>query len=252
MVNPGNAFGEILLGLIEEEYEDYNDALEAVADFADTTPEHIEAIIDGSIIVDDVDLLGGIAAAFDATEDEEILSGFLAIAQEVEEADRELGEEIAAAMADSASNEREPALAGSYKSGAPTAEFTARVNDLERTVASFKASAEVSGILQTLRRKADFGVNQGWLPPVVADLLLGSADLSDNTRVAAFGQSAVKNDIDIATQLFAIDFALDIFERCGNQVEFRAYAESDIDDSPVTVMVEEAARRNVKAFMGVN
>ena len=110
------------------------------------------------------------------------------------------------------------------------------------------AEIERNSVLkQKLNSIAEFakqGLEERWLSRAMYDLLLGSFE-KDEDRVAAFSQTADANNVDLATQLYAVLFALKANEECGERINFSSYVQEDVvssnspDDELALLQVEK-------------
>lgn len=242
-LNPTNAFGELLLDLIDAQYGgDYDSGIAAIMEATGLAEEEVTAIINGDTIVEDESLLSGIVDAFpDADEDD--LEVIVNVATGVDEADRDelLAEIEAGEGEDAAVAEEEMAGAAyAYNNYLNQASFAAgnaaqaagyanaRVQSLENKLANFEAANYLNGELRELHNLATRLVENGALPPSYRSMLIGNfAD--DGERVARFGQIASSNGVDLGTMLFATKYAMGLLSDAADFVEFRDYSVTDED-----------------------
>ena len=260
-LNPTNAFGELLLDLIEAQYDgDYDAGISALTQTTGMAPEEIEAIVNGDTIVEDAELLGAIVDAF-PDADEEDLEVIVNIASAVDEEDREallaqMDAEEGGAMA-------EPEMEAAYGYGGyNTANFSRqprysnysdpRVSALEAKVANFEM-AQFENALKNRLTQVDFQASQAVmedrLPRSYKTMLVG--DFSDpDARLARFGQIAAENGVDIPTMLFATEFALGLMTDAASFVEFKDYSLSDEDVAIAnfSASLDAVAQNDVKAI----
>ena len=69
------------------------------------------------------------------------------------------------------------------------------------------------------------------MPPIAAETLIGNFSL-DSDRMAAFSTVCARNAVDPATELYAMEKALEIFERMP-AIEFGYYAEDEYSDEEI-------------------
>lgn len=251
-----NGFGAALLELIDTEYEDANDALADIYEATGVEADDVLDLIEGEA-VPTPELAETLAAMFEQTyANPEIADEFLGLAEEaVEDAYGEEDEEVEGEDEELyyEDEDEDEEIGYSYASQAPDmAEFAytdARVAELENTLAEFQLANAVKDELAALERKAEEGLQNGWLPPVAYEALLGNFNREDD-RVAAFSAACGQNQIDPATQLFGINYALEVFERCGPMMQFGAYVEEDIDPREVEAanMIEDTAVLNFQLW----
>lgn len=260
-IEPGNKYGEALLALIQDEYATVDDGLFTIAGVLqeqgyEVTDEDIVAIIEDSGIEIEQEHFDIIASVFDQTQDEDVYNGLLATAmdaagiidieEELEEDEYEYVEE----------DEYEIEPVGAYSaSHNRTASFSApsvdpRVAELEARLATVETFSVVKDRLANINAKAEFGVQQGWLPPVAKEALVANFNREED-MVASFSMLADKNGVDLDTQLHAMEFALELFKRCGGRlVDFNQYVNEDIDpeEQERSNYVDQAAKRSLQAI----
>ena len=100
-----------------------------------------------------------------------------------------------------------------------------------------------------LERKAEVGVNEGWLPPVAKRILLGAFDREDD-RVGAFSMACEGNGVDTDTQLFGMNYVLEVFERCGPTGLFSRLADEPLTprEAEFEANVDSQARLNYQLY----
>lgn len=86
-----------------------------------------------------------------------------------------------------------------------------RVSQLENEIAEFKAVGIIKDELSNIEQKAWSLVEEGRVPPVVIEKLLGNFN-TENDRIAAFSAVCNKNQIDSATELYAMNKVLKVLE----------------------------------------
>lgn len=261
-LNPKNAFGELLLDLIEAQYDgDYDSGVQALMQTTGLAPEEVEAIINGDTIVDDESLLTAIVDAFpDADGDD--LEVIVNVATSVDEEDRAaLVSQIEAEEAGAGAQAEEMEAAYGY-GGYNTANFSSqpqyfnyadpRVSALEAKVANFEM-AQFENALKNRLTQVDFQASQAVvedrLPRSYKTMLVG--DFSDpDARLARFGQIAAENGVDIPTMLFATEFALGLMTDAASFVEFKDYSLSDEDVAIAnfSASLDAVAQNDVKAI----
>lgn len=258
-IEAGNKYGEALLALIQDEYETVDDGLYTIAavlqaEGLDVDDEDIVAIIEAGEIELEQEEFDAIASVFDQTQDEDVYNGLLATAMD------------AAGMLDlddaldteddeyETVEEEYVEPVGAYSASQHnTASFSAgvdpRVAALEARLATVETFSVVKDRLADINAKAEFGVQEGWLPPVAKEALVANFNREED-MVASFSMLAAKNGVDLDTQLHAMEFALELFKRCGNLVDFNQYVFEDID--PVAEQrayeVDAAAKRSLQAI----
>ena len=75
---PGNDFGNVILDLIEEQYETIEDGILAVAEVSGLDAEQVVGLIEGDYVPTD-DLIEAVSYAFDGLDDETAYTGFVYI-----------------------------------------------------------------------------------------------------------------------------------------------------------------------------
>jgi len=258
-IEPGNKYGEALLALIQDEYETVDDGLFTIASVLqeqgyEVTDEDIVGIIEDATIEIEQEHFDIIASVFDQTQDEDVYNGLLATAMDaagVIDLEDELSpeEEIEEAV------EEEYSPVGAYSaSHSKTASFSApvdpRIAALEARLATVETFSVVKDRLANINAKAEFGVQEGWLPPVAKEALVANFNREED-MVASFSMLADKNGVDLDTQLHAMEFALELFKRCGGRlVDFNQYVNEEIDpaEQERTQYVDQTAKRSLQAI----
>lgn len=262
-IEPGNKYGEALLALIQDEYETVDDGLFTIASVLqeegyEVTDEDIVAIIeDGSIEDLEQETFDLISSVFDQTQDEDVYNGLLATAMDASgliDLDSELTEEDDEIEEDEYEDETVEESVGAYSaSRGHQASFSApvdpRVAELEARLATVETFSVVKDRLANINAKAEFGVQEGWLPPVAKQALVANFNREED-MVASFSMLADKNGVDLDTQLHAMEFALELFKRCGNLVDFNQYVNEDIDPEEEARFsaIDAAAKRSLQAI----
>ena len=266
-INAGNTFGQAILGLIQEgiesgEYEDIDQAIFAIAELTgnELSDEDVVEMIESDELAVDSELFDAVAAAFDeVVGDEDVYNGLLLTAMEAN-GEVELDEVFEAIAEEDEYEEDEDeeveAVSGRQaveyaRNRRNTANFSAqatnKVNELEDRIASFEAYDEVKDKLSRLTYDADAGVAEGWLPPIARQAIVGNFN-RENDMVAEFSKSAVANDVDLATQLFGMEYALEIFKRVGaNFLDFSHQSEMSVD--PEEMAYEQAMDKLAKGSL---
>lgn len=241
-LNPKNAFGELLLDLIDAQYEgDYAAGVQALIEATGLTNEEVEAIINGDTVVDDENLLAAIIQAFPGADDDD-LEVIVNVATSVDAEDRDAlldsieGAEAEGEMVEEGVEEEDPELAAaSYGYNTyNTANFgynnmeNQRLAHLEQKLANFEYASAISNKLKQLDFMASQAVANEALPRSYKTMLVGNFS-SDNERLARFSQIAAENGVDVPTMLFATEFALGLLSDAADFVEFKDYSLSDED-----------------------
>jgi hypothetical protein len=256
-LNPTNAFGEVLLDLIDAQYGgDYSTGIYALMQVTGYDEQTVAGIINGSLLVEDSGVLNALMGAF-PDADEQDLSIVMTVASGVEEGDRAeteaiLVEQYQERQAQGAAQQYEEGGdadyvgAGAGQGSADAGEFArrrhqaqanfaaqqqsaylaGRVNQLENYVANFAAHSELSSTLDRLHQQASVMEAEGYLPPAYRRMLIGDFS-SKEERVARFGQMARENGVDLSTMLFAAEYALGILGEGAKYVEFSDHSVSE-------------------------
>ncbi len=241
-LNPTNAFGELLLDLIDAQYGgDYDSGIAAIAQAAGLAEEEVVAIVQGEVVVEDENLLSGIISAF-PDADEGDIEVIINVASGVDEADRQelLGaigseemeaempeEDMAAAYAQYQGNQAQ--FSNVAAQAAQAANFAAQeVQSMKQQMANFQAVQYLNNELKDLNALATRYVEANALPPSYKAMLVGNFS-DDNARIARFSQMAQENGVDVGTMLFATKYALGLLTDAAEFVEFRDYSVTDED-----------------------
>lgn len=261
-LNPTNAFGELLLDLIEAQYEgDYDAGVQALVEATGLDATEVSAIINGDTIVDDENLLASIVSAFPDADDDD-LEVIVNVATSVDEEDRasllsqmESGEVSAEGGEEApAEGEEDPELvAASYGYGGNTANFmeNQRLAQLEQQFANFQYTSAISNKLKQLDNAASQAVAADSLPRSYKTMLVGNFS-NDEQRLARFSQIAAENGVDVPTMLFATEFALGMLTDAADFVEFKDYSVSDEDMAVAnfSANLDSVVKEDVGAIFG--
>lgn len=247
-LNPSNAFGELLLDLIEAQYGDMDNGIIAMMQTTGLTEAEIVGIINGDMVVEDNSLLTNLIQAFPDADGDDV-NLFIDVAAGVEEADRaELHAAIEVAETQDmnmqqgqggydASEGAEPASAGGAEGGFSrrngTANFNAlvntvntqqaQINQLVNGISNFQAVEGLQGRLKDVDSLASNYVATGVLPPSYKSMLVGNFT-NDKQRLAQFSAIAQQNGVDLPTMLFATEYALGMLSEASQFVEFSDYS----------------------------
>jgi len=247
--NMNTRFVPALVEQIEENYETIEDGMLDIQDATDITDDEVRGLFTGELVptAKMVDILNGL---FETTStDNNMALGMQVLAAldrgDLDEEDlyedgsEEEMEEVEDEDEDSDDEEDEveqPSIKSKKESRAVYSAIDPRLQELESKIADFELNSELKNRLSEIAEFAHQGINDGWLSRAKKDLLLGSFEREDD-RVAAFSQTAEENNVDLATQLYAIQFALEADEACGERVMFSRYvsepqtaAKKDDDD----------------------
>ena len=107
--------------------------------------------------------------------------------------------------------------------------------------AEFKRNTEIKEALADVAERANALVEAGKMTPFAVRSLLGN--FSANERIAAFSTVCAKNEVDPATQLYAMDLVLEIFDRMP-AMEMGFFAEEVLDEEELD---EEADLNSIAA-----
>lgn len=265
-LNPKNAFGELLLDLVEAQYGDYAAGVQALVESTGLQPEEVEAIINGDQIVADENLLSSIIDAFpDADEDD--LDVIIDVATSVDEEDRQAlqsqldsasgemnmdGDEQAMGAASAETEEEQIPAGASYNqnpNGTVSFQMNNRLDQLEQRIASFQYEQELTQRLARIDTVASQYVGNEVLPPSYKTLLIGNFS-NDQERLVKFAEIAQKNNVDINTMLFATEFALGLLSDAAEFVEFKDFSISDADVAVAqfSASLDEVVKHDVDAI----
>ena len=233
-----------LMELIDNHYEDRDEAFGDILEATQIDEDELEDFLAGKLEASPefIDILNGMFEET-ATDPEAALGLQLMGAlergdtteEELEEAD-ESDEEDDEELEDEDSDEEDE----------PEANYSAvdpRVQELEFKMADIERTNALKQKLNSIAEFAKQGLDERWLSRAKYDLLLGSFD-KDEDRVAAFSQTANANNVDLATQLYAVLFSLKADEECGERVNFSSYVTEDI--TPANSAEDELARLQIE------
>lgn len=235
-INPQNEFGQLLLDLLEAQYEDLDTGIEALMETTSLSEDEVVSILEGSIIVDEEDLLSDIIDAFPDADDDTVIA-LVNVAADVDEADRqEVIDEIEANEAEMEGGEdmdmgMEEDYSYAYQEAdfglqQENAELRQRLEHLEHNVSNFAFTDALSRELDSIDSQAAALVANQVLPPAYKKMLIGDFKTSDE-RLARFSDMAAENGVDPETMVFATRYALGMLQSSAPFMEFRDYSTSE-------------------------
>jgi sulfur carrier protein ThiS len=270
-LNPTNAFGELLLDLIEAQYGAIDNGIMALMQTTGLSEEEVVAIINGDVVIEDQNLLSTIIQAFpDADADD--ISLVIDVAVGVEEADRA---ELEGAIQETQVQDNDygqeegayPAAAGGGEGGEAggfahtnmNANFNAlkntvlqqqnQINQLTAGISNFQAVEGLQERLKDVNSVAESYVVNGILPPSYKSMLVGNFT-NDKQRLAQFSAIADKNGVDLPTMLFATEYALGMLSEASQFVEFSDYSlsEEDVQLANFSANLDVVVAKDVEAI----
>jgi hypothetical protein len=264
-LNPTNAFGELLLDLIEAQYEgDIDAGVQALVQATGLSEEDVTGYISGENIVDDADILEAMIGAFPDANDEDIQT-IIEVASGVEEADREALEaqyenEDAEGGVDPEMAQQGADYAAAYNP-AIQANFNRAVADeiqrvraeneaLHANFAQAQFQANLSQALTDLNARISQDVVDGIITPAMKEALIGNfAD--PRQRVAQFTGIAQTNGArDLQEQLNMSEFAYSLLRNVANVTQFTDFSVSaeEVATANFSSSLEEAAKGDLVAM----
>ena len=265
-LNPTNAFGELLLDLIEAQYEgDIDAGVQALVQATGLSEEDVTGYISGENIVDDADILEAMIGAFPDANDEDIQT-IIEVASGVEEADREAleaqyeGNEDAEGGVDPEMAQQGADYAAAYNP-AIQANFNCSVaEEIQRVRAENEAlhanfakaqfEANLSQALTDLNARISQDVVDGIITPAMKEALIGN--FSDpRQRVAQFTGIAQTNGArDLQEQLNMSEFAYSLLRNVANVTQFTDFSVSaeEVATANFSASLEEAAKGDLVAM----
>lgn len=235
-----------VMELVDNHYEDRDEAFFDIMEATGIDEEELEGFLAGSLEASPefIDILNGMFEETATNTDAALglqLMGALergdTTEEELEEAEYEEEEDDDVELDDEDETEE-------YEPEANYSAVDPRVQELEFKMAEIEQTNALKQKLNSIAEFAKEGLQERWLSRAMYDLLLGSFD-KDEDRVAAFSQTASANNVDLATQLYAVLFALRANEECGERVNFSSYVREDIsvsnspDDELALLQVEK-------------
>jgi hypothetical protein len=256
-LNPSNAFGELLLDLIEAQYGDIDTGLTALMQTTGLGEQEVVAMINGDIIVDSEALLSNVLQAFPDADAEDV-SMVIDVAVGVDEADQadlqaQVAEAEQGATPDLDGAEGASAAGGGFggEGGAGGAggeggfnrsmnaanfqalsnQLAIQQNQIAQLTQGISNYSQAEGLRERLRDIDDTTstyVERGMLPPSYKAMLVGNFK-NDKERLAKFANVAAQNNVDVNTMLFATEYAAGLMADASQFVEFSDYSLSDQD-----------------------
>ena len=234
-----------VMDLIDSHYEDREEAFSDMMEATGIDEEELEGFLTGQLEASPefIDIISGMFEETATDSDAALglqLMGALdrgdTTEEELEEA--EYGEDDYEELDDEELEEEEGESEVTYSAVDP------RVRELEFKMAEIERNSVLKQKLNSIAEFAKQGLEERWLSRAMYDLLLGSFE-KDEDRVAAFSQTADANNVDLATQLYAVLFALKANEECGERINFSSYVQEDVvssnspDDELALLQVEK-------------
>jgi hypothetical protein len=216
----GSEYGAALLELGEAAgYDDIEEYLIDLSDALECNPDVLLGIIEGEIApTDNLSLaLSEVLGLNEATENQLLVMGIESRGEDINDyldTDEELDEED------------------------QEADYAAYQNS---EFAEFKRNTEIKEALADVAERAYALVEAGKMTPFAVQSLLGN--FSANERIAAFSTVCAENEVDPATQLYAMNTVLEIFDRMP-AMEMGFFAEEVLDEEELD---EEADLSSIAA-----
>ena len=229
----GNRFGSALLEL--GQVAGYEDIEEYVIDLANVTgvdPVDIADCIAGEIEPDD-DFTVAVAEAMELPENYAV--DLLAAAYEAR------GEDLYELLDNDVELEEDE----EYEDDEDPAVYS-RLGQLESRLVEFEVAEAVRNRLANIEDLVDQGLQERWLTPNKAHQILGDFNREED-RVAAFSQMASANGVDLETQLYALEYALNLDSKSGAVVQFGAYSDENYEPTDEDRDILQQAKLNVLA-----
>lgn len=230
-----------VMELIDSHYEDRDEAFSDIMEATEIDEEELEGFLTGNLEASPefIDILNGMFEET-ATDPEAALGLQLMGAldrgdtteEELEEAEYEEEEDDEEELEEEEEDEPE----ANYSAVDP------RIQELEFKMADIERTNALKQKLNSIAEFAKEGLEERWLSRAMYDLLLGSFD-KDEDRVAAFSQTANANKVDLATQLYAVLFALKANEECGEKINFSTYVSEPL--TPALSEEEDLAKLQI-------
>lgn len=234
-----------VMDLIDSHYEDREEAFSDMMEVTGIDEKELEGFLTGQLEAspDFIDIISGMFEETATDSDAALglqLMGALdrgdTTEEELEESEYEDDYEDYEELDEEEEGEVEPET--NYSAVDP------RVRELEFKMAEIERNSALKQKLNSIAEFAKQGLEERWLSRAMYDLLLGSFE-KDEDRVAAFSQTADANNVDLATQLYAVLFTLKANEECGERINFSSYVQEDVissnspDDELALLQVEK-------------
>jgi len=240
----GTNLGAAVLELGQSEgYDVVEDLIEDLSAVTGFDPDDLADIITGAATLDDFEdpelAAHTLAQAFSVTaDDDNAYDGFMTLAAQ------EAGYEIADGD-DGEGGGDEEGDSVDYSRYRYELERDRKIETLEAQFSAAQQESAISEELMRLTREADLGYNEGWLPPAAYRSIIGEFEM-DTDRFAAFSTVCESNQVDPATELYAMSKQLEAFKRCGPFVKFGLSVEEDL--SPDEAHALQSASASAMAY----
>ncbi len=240
----GNDFAAAIYELITEEYEDVEAGIMTLAQASGYDPEDIAGLLTGEYVADEA-MVDTIAQCFDSTMQEEEM--YIALHLLAAEARGEDIEDEGYMPEEDQEEEYDPEMEAAYS----------QINQLEGKIADFQAQSDLKNELDRLIRLGmDLMENQQKLSPVQFAGLFGDLpDALDNEKVALFSSVCDANQVDVPTELYAMQKCLEFASRCGQILPSGEIVNSDFslddgaeEEAEFNAQVDDAVKRNLSMY----
>lgn len=263
-IKPGNNFGVAILGLMEDELQgDFDSGIERLSNNTGLSEEDIVELIEADELAVDEELFEAVASTFYSTShDPNVLNGLYLTAldanaaidineylDEAEDYEEDEDEDYEEDEEDEEYEDEEELAEQSYSRNSRNTANFAEVETLRNKVADIETLFSIKNALTGITKRADDLADAGVLPPIARHAIVASFADKDE-QVAAFSQMCDANERTPDELLFAMNYALSIFERCGTLVDFNHYTDDEIDPEVAAFSAEldSVAKRSLEAM----
>ncbi len=115
-----------------------------------------------------------------------------------------------------------------------------RISELQNQLSSQQERLDTTDALDELTEYASHLVQEGKLPPVAFNFMLGDRQNTSNSRYAEFSAYCEESQVPLAQQLDRIQYVLDVFSQCGPVVNFSQVVKDEVGSDAI-VSKDEAA-----------
>lgn len=263
-LNPTNAFGELLLDLIEAQYDgDIDAGVQALVQATGMSEEEVVGYISGENIVDNVEDLEAIISAFPDANDEDI-EQIIEVADGVLEQDKQA---LEAQYEPEEGGEEQPDMSqqGADYAAAYNPAIQANFNKtvvteinrlkeekaaLEANFAQVQFENQLSQALTEFNARVTEDVTNGLITPAMKEALIGNFT-NPQQRVAQFAAIAQTNGArDLEEQLRMSEFAYSFLRNIANVTQFHDYSVSaeEVATANFSSSLEKAAEADLEAI----
>jgi len=241
---------DALYALVDEEFGTAEEAVETIMEATGLEEDDVLDLFEGAAVPDEsltIDLI----ELFDATaNDPDAAEGLFILANDAFLDAQEYNDEVEASLDEDFDDEDdegeydeeddddedeedddeddEDETEASYGSGIELG-VLGDIEDVATQVAEFQMRDAINEELDDLEEYANKGIKEGWLSHGLKKMILGEFS-KDSKRLAKFSSVCETNQVDAATQLYGMNYALKVIEALGPLNLLNVYGDEEISE----------------------